>query len=595
MDNYRIPDGMTGSPTVEVLLSSLGAEPSDLPRLRLQDELERCDFAGPVRVHTGLMPRLKLGAIFRDGVLVDNLPAPLRVFSFDHSSTICLHSIREDLKPAPEGWPDQSPYRILNKFEYPLGARYLDSNCLVASNDDYTLVIPCHEVLRALYAPHRELALALTTGPWQQFDRLARGPQGRLQGWSRVADPERTGILEDGNWHITLRKKVHDRHAACVANLVLNPVGLRAATSIHSHLMKCPYIRAELPFGPLPLRIAARCAPLRTGTNRFLALEIVDIEWPLPPLKLFVSRENDGREGEATTPSDERKPYLTSHIAELEDDPVPVTADEDPSWAARGWKFCSDGPRWLNGPEVIKAPKEHSFTYAGQAWAKAAERPPRASGGDAVFGTSSAAAADYRAGDRHDLSGRLLEVTAMFAELEQSGGIDRWWTVAPRGGGMWHGDLQVWRMVAIRRRRSLTNAVRAWSFVDPGQQRARGVLVCGISCDGSNVYWMEVEVRPSEGGMKSLVFRTQDKDEPHRTIRALLKCCSRRRGIWPAADALRAEAMVSGSEAWSHSRVGSTGEQPSRLNAARALAVIRRVARQEGHLRVDGARTSRLG
>lgn len=126
-----------------------------------------------------------------------------------------------------------------------------------------------------------------------------------------------------------------------------------------------------------------------------------------------------------------------------------------------------------------------------------------------------------------------------------------------------------------------TNRDSHWSYIDCRQGRRRGALVCRIRYRGDTLYWIELEVRESEGGLKALVFRTRDQN-PDACIAALLKCAARHRGVWPAVSDLHAEAPVREALTWSHSHVavenGATAGKSVRLNGARMLAIIDRVA-----------------
>jgi hypothetical protein len=575
VDRYQ---SRADGPFVEALISPLGVALADLTPALAAKEASRFEGTQRVRFRTGLLPRLKLGTVFRDGVVVDSLPSPERTFQLDRAEvTVC--SLADNPSETPEGW-GQFPYRFLNRGEYPLGGDFLGSKVVVARGRGFTLILPCHEVFRALYAPHREIALTLTAGPWDAVEpTLEEGALPSL-GWGRVADPRRTGILPDGNWRIALRKEIDDRFAEVLANLILSESGRRAANAIYRGSLGAfdsspQHLHAEMPFDRLG-RIEVRCMRLPTDKNKFLAFEITAVEWPRPNTKVFLSRENDGTEGRTTTPSLEERPYLTRKAATGEE-PTSVTSDEDPSRARPRVSMAADAPRWLNGPRVIKLAKDHSFKYRAHSWVRPSEPPGRAGAGQATSGQGEVAIADYAGSERYAISTRFREVAEVLSGLVRTGRIESWRTVPPARGRMWHGHFQVWRVPLVRSRR--TNRDRSWSFIDPVQRRRRGALVCRIVCRGHSVYWVELEVRENEGGFKALVFQTMDEN-PVDAVTKLLRCVAQRRGVWPAVEVLRAEASVLTAMAWSHSHVAAEGSvtQGARLNGVRALEVIQRVA-----------------
>ncbi len=243
VDHVLLPLGRTGSPGITVLLSALpdGANVANLPPIEGELRRQRREFS-TIQVLAGAVTGLTIGTVFQNGLRVGLLKAEEVSFSFGvtddgHRSAILPLRSNPDLSPPPHWW---SPRRVLRRRPRPLlpPASYAlpgfdDVLGLLVRDDTRMVLLPCFEIFRAFYAAHQDVALALLSGPWDVT-------------WHEVANPDHTGILDDNVWQIGLRRRIRNKDAPTLANLILNPYGRKAANDIHAHLLGKRLLMAAL-------------------------------------------------------------------------------------------------------------------------------------------------------------------------------------------------------------------------------------------------------------------------------------------------------------------------------------------------------------
>ncbi len=588
--DHPVWDGTTSTATVTLAVSQLpkSASPDSLPTLDavLASSKGR---VRTVRVHTGLIPAVAIGMVFRDGEPVGVLPAEVRPFVFERGA--CAVDVMP-IRVAGGGTPlfgedaDDGAFAI-SRAAYALEG-FDDCFCIrfrSSVGDREELVIPCCEVLRVLYAPHRAIALALTNGPW-----------GETQ-WQVVRnDPEHpTRVCEDGTWHVSLAGGVGPEHLAVLANLVLDAAGREAANRVWASVItpsdvtpgRSPggarppgsrpgRLRAPIPFRWQTLELDVRGFRPDPCKAAWIGLSIDAFTWPPPPLgppQIDWLPWRDLRRGKAKLPSDRPKPFGgTQETAGAGEGDGPeagirIVSDRDPSKGSQAVPVSAPGPEQRNAPRLVKAVKAVSYDYEGTGRRRRRKVVGEASTGNAVPGETGAATAQAVVRFRRPGSTRFAEVRAMLARLSDAGDIRRHWIVQP---GLQEveqrGDVGAWRLPAppfVKGRRS------AWYRLDA--ESIRSAMLCGIECGGSVVHWIELEMRDDESGYRSLLF-TAGGGSLHDVAAALLKTAVKVSGRWPDGATLDGKEGVGKALTWTHSQV------EGRLNESRALTAIKEVA-----------------
>lgn len=561
VDGYSVQEGRTATPSVEVVLSPLDVPLSGLRDLDLKAAFRDNSTHEPIRVFTGYIPRLAIGMVFQNGVEVGRLP--LEATKFDSELVeLSTNAVMDKLPTNPNWW--NHPYRVINRTDLYLGP-HCTSYAVVAQTREATVVLPCHEVFRTMYAPDTDIAIALTSGPWEHTQ-------------TKVVDPQMTGIRPDGSWQIKLRRRIRNECAPSLANLCLSYAGRHAANSIFTGLLKNEgrgLIEAPIPFGISRLKIEAKGVWLAGDPPKFLALQIGGMTWPIDA-EIFFTRDNSGDKGEVQIPIDRPRPYSgsTSNPSPDEDGFIKANSQEDPSAESDPTKYPLPTFRWEQLPRLKKTRKPESFQYQGDQFATEETALDGVSAGTTFSGDTQSGAAIYTITDRSG-NDRFTAVAEMLDRLQQAKEIVAWRPVPhprPRlvvgGHPAWHFPTDPEKCLG-----SL-----AFSYVSRRERQVRGALVCEINTGAHHVYWLEVETRTKNGGVKSLLFGAP-RSSLTTTVQNALSLAANNRGVWPAPDALITQLDATHAAPWRHSYLKRPEETPAiRLNEKRALNAIKVVA-----------------
>jgi len=578
VDHIELPSGGTASPGVHVLLSPLPDQAGRNSFPSISDEGRRQSAPQKCRVLAGAIPGLTIGTVFRDGVRAGKLEAKTIsvAFASDRCQTFIWPACPNGKPPLPDNWPDGWPYYLLSLFHYRLGP-FRSSNCLVLRDEEKSVIIPCFEIFRALYAPHQEIALALLTGPWDLT-------------WQQVANPVHTRPRDNGDWQIGLRRRIRNDHAPILANLVLSPTGKRAAKSIHTALLAAAQrsetgdermigLRADIPFDWDQLRMTVRCIRLPgSRLPKYFGFEITRISWPRPPQSpavLWYYRDNSGTPADEPTPTDQPPPFVSAGqaLSVGQDGIVDVTSWDDPTGSnPQSEIFSVTGPILEGRPPQREVPKEESFTYQGAIRGGEVEPASTTSAGNSGGSDPGVARSEYTATPRRVPSHRFVELIELLQRMHREGLIDAWRVVHPPFvGAEFEGGLVAWPFLNRPDRK------RSWCYIDRESEDIRSALVCEIRLAGVDVHWLEVETRGGTEAFRAVMFQAGE-GERKSVVLELIHLAEQHRGIWPKSTAVQAfEAGATALRTWKHQFEGEDG-QPRQLRPQPALAALRCVA-----------------
>ena len=467
------------------------------------------------------------------------------------------------------------------------------------------LVLPCPEIFRVMYAPHRILALALLAGPWNITAE-------------QVLDPADSLAVDDGSndifWRIATVDGLGSDHATVVANLWLGTEGRAAANrlwlAIHATTGRRGVIAAVLPFEWDTLEIEVACIPLVPGgtgkLGTWFGYAINAVRWPDaplgPPSKIEWMPDRRPPPENAERGDDPSLPSLPPA-----DSPTPdpnaefMDGDQrtDPSKRAGSVDIVGDGPVWLNSPEIVPIKREPTGTTGGSSVGGRNELETTSlSAGASARGTTHSALGQPQAVDPYGSGGiacdRFELVVAMLDQLEAKGSISSHGEVLPpRKQTAKRGARSVWAFADDAIAMGKLNHWYVRDFRRPTlglREVRRTAMVRSIVVASAVVYWIEIEPRAPNKAFQALIFTETGTMRLERVITILLSNVALLHGVWPDSDVLRRwvqESAVSGileSKIWRHSTTtedsGKGKEKPPSkiLNYKRALEHIKAVA-----------------
>jgi len=530
-------------------------------------------------VQSGWLPVLRIGLVVRLGRVVGQLGATAARFAFQAATH---RAYIEHLGDPPTGIPvragapgrpaslpltPRSPLAgtmpgLLGGITYPIkgstGGRLLSIRSGRSGSEH--LVLPCPEVFRVAYAPHRILALALLGGPW---GNTARG----------VLDCKATFAVEgdemaDPHWRVAPAEGLGASHVTVAANLWLSGVGRSAAERVWRSILDPPgagaAIEAAFPFEWDTLEIEAACIPLppREYDPRpaMFGYAITSLRWPDPPLgppprvEWVAARtvREPGSEGPAEP---EGSTDFTRVIAVSDEEAVlegvqQMDAPIGPSVDVEG-----DGPQWSNAPEVVRAKPLPAEAGGHRRRSAVVERTNLVSAGAGSRRQTGAAMVQAQAvapfGGGDVLADRFTRILAMLDGLVADGAISSHAEVAPpRSQAARRGPLAVWAFPEVAVVKGA--GVERWylrSFrrsASSHRDVRRTAMVRSVVVGASHVHWIETEPRGLRDHNHSLVFAQDGATHLTTVITGLLRLAAGRRGVWPNPTALTHLAAAEG-------------------------------------------------
>jgi len=476
-----------------------------------------------VRLDETSMPAIRIGQVFQNGKRIGDLPSSVRSLDMPGGEMLMREvTLGQDL-PKPAGWTYS--FRLLNPSQYDLPRDYNGSRCIVRTihenGRDIDIVIPRSLIEQVFYFPDSVIIRAAAKGGWDQYKE-------DLVVLKKLDNGLETGICpETGSWKIVLRTEVRDQHALMMALFTHSPYATREANLIASNAAierqqnrHAPWnASGRIPWDPafgaylLRLRGFMLSSSARKGSETFLVTHIAGMTAPSRLPIVRHERENSNRDSDAGEIDGER---TRAGRSEKPGDPnrgIRSGRDPDPERGNEG--FDTTATSWLIPPRMWKQDKENHISLEGP---RGHHNGNQDQSDEASTGPNSAQGGSPGKASMHSLP--ALAVTSFIylqnalEALEKDGFIQQWNVVEPPHDSQRvdRDGLCCWNFLSDELRENSQKGGdlpgRGWFMLNPREKlrRARAALVLRIQLKDAHVYWLEIERRSYETGMRSPIL-----------------------------------------------------------------------------------------
>nr|WP_298522542.1 hypothetical protein [uncultured Halomonas sp.] len=518
IDDYEVVYGRTATPSVGVRMYPSLTKPTrhDFLSPNLEEERE-------CRVHTGLIPLLTLGSIYKNGLLVGRVVAETRTITLrEAEASYQILKAADELPGRPEWYNKMYPYRVIKQKEYRLSKNALTSKCIVIENDEGVFILPCHEAFRAFMVPSTHFALALTSGPWETAKK-------------EIINEEYSGLINENEWLITLRMRVKDAHRLWAANMCFTEEGNLQAKKVHSNALqqgKYWKIDVGIPFQPQGFSFEARTIMLQENPRKYLCIEVTRSTWPYPDVVIHYRRDNRNKADGEIFEKQALRPFTTVGRlpSEQSGDEFDITSEEDSASGVELANFDAPGLDWANPPISEKVEGEPSFKYMlDKAIKKDIDGLSKGSAGHPFHGETQSQPTTFDQSHQR-MSERLLYFKEMLQFLEKKEMIYNLSLVAPEKQKLLRDDVVIWPLPGkLETPDGKKHNREKWALIDENSKR--GVLVYSFIYLEQYVYSFELECRSGELGYCVLLLCI-DSHKPLMIVENMINLCSLVRGRW---------------------------------------------------------------
>jgi len=558
VDGFFLPRDQEAGRQVHVVLSKIPARyrsvpANQLPRSVLHGKHPADEFSIPVSV--GMIPRLVIGGVFRDGRLVDIIDGDTQTFSFERANTnYRVLNINPELWAEPSDVPNVTEY-LVPKDVYPLHGEFQASSCVSLESNGKRLLVPCFEVLRQWFCPQQTIAHAIFGGPWRQM-------------LEEVFKTDQTGKNDIGEYEITVRSRIHPELRDILASLYFSYQGQRAASNIYTQLLARPSrtkLRVGFPFEWNNLDIEAQCVQLKRAPPTYLALRLTRMSSPWAGETIGVVSQHASWRHEDTPTETRSGGGYRSSSPQVEEPPGDVVQRPEPHKEAERDTIAAPTLAWFDAsnPKELERAQQYetdgpSIQAHDEDEATEFESPgPAGRGQDAVGRT------EYLAIENAERIERFEEVVEMLNRLEEQGAIQGWHVLPHPEQVVRRGSWPVWRIPARQRNDGKLDGRFTWPFLDKREMsRQRSALVCQIETELETVIWIELERREEETGFRYIVFRPET-DEINYHVFEALKGAAYTSGSWPHVHELVKQSSMMNAVITQHTYVGRQDESGS--------------------------------
>jgi hypothetical protein len=516
-------------------------------------------------VAVGNLPDFALGGIYCNGLRSGAMAAPTGTFTLDHREPEHFPIKIGDLLRSPLlpslSLREDSAY--MGQFRVPDHDSYV--LVLRQTNSDAHVIIPCLEIFRSFFGVETEMARALLSGPWPLVQ-------------SRIINPSRTLVRDDGSWELGLRPRIHDDSVPTIANLCFSDAGQAAARRIYGSMADSErdwnmVAKFPMPEGDLSLKMRY-CILDNMGT--ILCTQICGAEWPHEEPILY-SRDNDGRTGQEQFEHDGPPPYSNSGRLEADISAAWIEncSEEDPFGPSKSVLHPSPQSLWSNLPHIERITKERSAVYK-EGFGNGEVRPlKRTSSGTPQFGESESTPGAFSQSElgEMDVPSRFEQVMSLFDRFVKYSALKEWSAFCSNSTRKHYVQgYPVWTLPQEVENQLGDVQKKSWASIGKAYERPRVALIARlVKLIGPPIYWIEVEPTPnSNGTFRALLLASSRSGQAlQELLDEALYLCVQRRGVWPPIREIITRTGAESAATWRH--IGSTR---GTLNYFSALSAI---------------------
>jgi hypothetical protein len=593
IDGYRQAHAASRSPSIGVLLQKLplatARDVLKLDKQNVQAFLRRPFNAESIyksaRVHTGSLPGLRIGQVYRSQKRVATLRSEHYQINLPHGgeSGVIVTCGQELERPA--GW--EAPFRVLNPGQFELPTPFRASRCLLLRDPSRKadIVIPCTLIEQTYYFPHSEFTKAFARGPWTkvQSDLIFLGAM--ESGLKTRVDPD------TGEWQVILQSKVRDPYAPLLALLYFDPFASACAESLYSCALQDRgndaravwFASGRIPFSKqsslrLELRGFWLAHSARKGSETFLASHIAAYDWPLNLPPIASERRNSGKDSPEAREVEGGRPFAQSESVRRAPEGNQVSAQNDGSPDYETDNYEGVGISFLS-PPILRTLEKKSHQHFG----KSTVFPPNPTEDPNVGSTgasSSRAGSDRKAqvesANLPEAANLVLLLRAI--EKSQSKGVITGHAVLEPASTSMRADrkgINCWNFLDEATRSSGKSPKRGWCVLNPrGQSETgasapmpRAALVVCVYLGDRQIIWIEIERRATEKALSSpALIDVPEADQMTAIEHALAEIAYQQgRSIRQAMKLVADEYPPARARCYHHAFVREEGDQASRV------------------------------
>ena len=488
----------------------------------------------------GYLPAFQIGDVLEDGKKVASLPWERRSIRISNATSLKDLCVNDAIE-RPGGWTVNTPFRVLNKFEFQLGGigDVQQSRCLIFRHNGVEYVLPKMVIFKTFYARHTRLINALCNGPWALTAQ-------KVISFAQYESGIRTGIdPTTGDWLIVLQTGLPESLAHTLALLWFDSFGRGKADALFSQSLVQTmesrggngnrwFVNADIPhrFDRHPLDLGVQGFRLRAITpsrpnadpERFLITVISSSSWSLPNQQIRNEVHNSNVPGKDEREQGGERGYQGGKLPVTGDPNSIATSISDPDAGESTNMFESDTFEYTNLPLLKPQQKLSSVKLPPSGPRQSSGSSPLVSSGNPTYAIVSPAPAvissELRAGcQQFEFLIRALD------ELAIAGVVQTFAAIAPStedGLAITRNGLPCWSLLKERDRKRGHVPKRKWESIDdespsvasadthgnpPTRTRhARSVLVLSIRLGEVDVALLEIEPRPSAHTFRMIAF-----------------------------------------------------------------------------------------
>lgn len=442
----------------------------------------------------------------------------------------------------PPGWADKYNFRLLNPSQYDLPYRTYDlSRCIVRTIEHrgarVDVVIPRMLIEQTFYYPDSRMINIAAKGNWE-------AQKNHLLCLEPLENGLETAICpETGAWKVVVRTHILDMHAPGLAFFAHSPYAQHSANLIYTQALAernsdrfAPWhASGRIPWAPElgPFRLKLRGFMLKSnrmkGSETFLVTHIAGWTMPAHVPDILAERENSGLKSPEGTEDPKRNWGGRSEGRGNSEREIQSGVDANPQLGNEG--FDTTATEWLEEPRVHTQKKKSHISLTGEATGGSQDHDQTEQGstGDDGSQEGNPGRTTFR-NIIHPPSASFARVLQALEQLKTEKFISKYSALPPEREEQCEerGTARCWNFLTDKlangENRSGRLPRRGWIILNPyeGRPLPRAALVLRIAMGSNDLYWVEIERRSSESGMRSPILANIPESRTNTIIGAML-------------------------------------------------------------------------